>query len=269
MCLFPQRKISVLMGMYNVSKTLQIAIESIQAQTYSNWELIVCDDGSSDDTYQVASKMAMKDSRIILIRNNQNMGLNVTLNHCLQFATGDYIARMDADDVCVPERFDEQVAFLQSHNNFEIVSSWMTLFDENGDWGVHKTMEYPQAEDVVISSPICHAPVMMKKECMDKVGGYTIDKRILRVEDVNLWIKLYAKGYRCYNIQKPLYKMRNDQNALNRRKYKYRINSTYVRLKGCKELKLGLKYYALSFIPMLIGLVPASLRQKLKRKKSN
>ena len=70
------------------------------------------------------------------------------------------------------------------------------------------------------------------------VGGYTEDPRMLRVEDVNLWIKLYGAGYRCCNIQEPLYRMRNDQNALNRRKYVYRINSTYVRMQGCRLLKL-------------------------------
>ena len=78
---------------------------------------------------------------------------------------------------------------------------------------------------------------------MEEVGGYTEHRRMLRVEDVNLWIKLYAAGYRCRNLPEPLYRMRNDQNALNRRKYRYRVNSVYVRLQGCRMLKLGIKSY--------------------------
>lgn len=258
--------VSVIMGIYNCEATLNQAVKAIQNQTYKNWELILCDDGSIDNTYYVASKIAENDSRIILVKNEYNKGLNETLNNCLKYATGDFIARMDADDDCSPDRFKKQIDFLSSHKEYDIVSSWMAFFDENGEWGYQKTMEYPKAKDVVCGSPICHAPVMMRKKCMDDVKGYTVEKRMLRVEDVNLWIKLYAKGYKCYNIQEPLYKMRNDKNALNRRKYKYRINSTYVRLKGCKMLNLPFKYYIKAVKPMIIGLVPAKIRYLLKRK---
>lgn len=258
-------KISVLMGIYNCATTLEQAVQSIQNQTYSNWELILCDDGSVDDTYEVAADLAKNDSRIILIRNEKNCGLNLTLNRCLEIATGEYVARMDGDDDCINDRFAKQVNFLELNSEFDIVSSSMIFFDENGMWGKNTVKEFPTAEDVVTGSPICHAPVMMRKSCMDAVSGYTVDQRMLRVEDVNLWIKLYAAGYRCYNIQEPLYRMRNDKNALNRRKYKYRINSTYVRLKGCKMLNLGITCYIKSFQPMLNGLVPAKLRATIRK----
>lgn len=258
-------KISVLMGIYNCATTLEQAVQAIHNQTYSNWELILCDDGSSDDTYNVAANLARNDSRIILIRNEKNCGLNLTLNRCLEVATGEYVARMDGDDDCEKERFEKQLKFLESHPEFDIVSSSMIFFDENGVWGKNIVKEFPTAEDVVTGSPICHAPVMMRKCCMDAVGGYTVDQRMLRVEDVNLWIKLYAAGYRCYNIQEPLYRMRNDKNALNRRKYKYRINSTYVRLQGCKMLGLGVGCYIKSFQPMINGLVPANLRAVIRK----
>jgi glycosyltransferase EpsE len=259
-------KISVLMGIYNCATTLEHAVASIQNQTYTNWELILCEDGSSDNTYEIAKELAAKDNRIVLLRNERNMGLNATLNRCLAAATGDYIARMDGDDDCVPERFEKQIAFLESHPEFQIISSPMILFDENGEWGCTKSPEYPQPEDTVGGTAFCHAAVMLKKDCMDRVGGYTEDRRMLRVEDVNLWIKLYAAGYRGYNIQEPLYRMRNDQNALNRRKYRYRINSTYVRLQGCRMLKLGPRSYVKACIPMIIGLVPSRLRQLIRKK---
>lgn len=253
------------MGIYNCENTLKQAVESIINQTYTNWELILCDDGSTDDTFAVAKTMTEIDDRIVLLRNSENLGLNKTLNNCLAVATGEFIARMDGDDDCVPYRFEKQVEFLETHKEFDIVSSGMIYFDENGEWGKSSVVEIPEPSDVVTGSPICHAPVMMRKKCMDDVGGYTVDPRMIRVEDVNLWIKLYAKGYRCYNIKEPLYRMRNDQNALNRRKYRYRINSVYVRLQGCRLLKLGPMCYIKAVQPMIVGLIPAKLRDYLKR----
>ena len=155
---------------------------------------------------------------------------------------------------------------LEKHPEFQITSTPMILFDENGEWGQTSLPEFPTPANIVEGTAICHAPVMLRKDCIDEVGGYTVDKRILRVEDVNLWIKLYAAGYRCYNIQQPLYRMRNDQNALNRRKYIYRVNSTYVRLQGCKLLHLGPKSYLKAFIPMINGLIPARIRQAIRKK---
>ena len=93
--------------------------------------MILCDDGSSDDTYQVAQALAAEDERIILLQNEKNLGLNQTLNNCLAAATGDYIARMDGDDDCMPERFERQVALLEDNPAYQITSSSpMILFDE-------------------------------------------------------------------------------------------------------------------------------------------
>lgn len=255
--------ISVIMGIYNCADTLEEAVGCIINQTYENWELIMCDDGSTDDTYIVAQRLAEKNPKIIVIKNEKNFGLNVTLNNCLKVAKGEYIARMDGDDLCDPRRFEHQVAFLQSQTEYSIVSSKMYFFDEDGRWGENNPPEYPSAEQVVCGSPICHAPVMMKKKCMDAVNGYTEDVKMLRVEDVNLWIKLYYAGFKCYNIQIPLYGMRNDKNAVNRRKYKYRINSAYVRLKGCRMLHLPAKCYIKACTPLAIGLVPGVIRAKI------
>ena len=100
-------KISVIMGIYNCQNTLGEAIQCILQQTYSDWELIMCDDGSSDDTYNVALAFVYKyPNRIKLLRNTKNMGLNYALNRCLEFASGEIIARMDGDDRCSENRFE-------------------------------------------------------------------------------------------------------------------------------------------------------------------
>lgn len=258
-------KISVIMGIYNCAPTLRDAVASIQAQTYSNWELILCDDGSTDGTYAVAQALASEDPRIILLQNPKNLGLNQTLNNCLAAATGTYIARMDGDDDCPPDRFERQLSLLENNPEFQITSCPLTMFDETGEWGQTRVPEFPTGADIVRGTPISHAAAMMKKSCVDAVGGYTVDRRMLRVEDVNLWIKLYRAGYRCRNIQQPLYRMRNDRAAFSRRKYIYRLNSAYVRLQGCRMLHLGLKSYLYSLSPILAGLIPISVRQRIRK----
>lgn len=256
------------MGVYNCKTTLDVAVESIQRQTYSNWELVICDDGSSDGTYDVAVRLSNKDPRILVLRNEINEGLNRTLNRCFAVAKGEYIARMDGDDESLPDRFQKQVNFLDCHPEYAFVSTPMILFDERGEWGRTHSIETPSAEQVVTGVPFCHAPVMLRRECMEKVHGYTEDKRMLRVEDINLWIKLYTVGYKGYNLQEPLYKMRNDKNAFHRRKYRYRINSTYVRLRGCRDLHLGFRAYLKAFKPMIAGLVPTRIRQFIRIRQS-
>lgn len=258
--------VSVIMGAYNCGSTIGEAIESIQGQTYANWELIICDDGSKDNTVAVVNTYADSDSRIRLISNSTNLGLNKTLNHCLEESRGEYIARMDGDDLCDPSRFEKQVSFLNEHAEYALCGTIMKLFDQSGVWGEKSVPEYPTREQVVSGNPISHATVMMRKSALDAVNGYTEDDRMLRVEDVNLWIKLYAEGYRAYNLQEALYSMRNDQNAVNRRKYRYRINSVYVRLQGCRMMKLGPVSYLKALKPMAVGLVPGRLRQLYRRK---
>lgn len=148
------KKISILMGIYNCASTLREAIDSILAQTYENWELILCDDGSSDDTLSIAQEYCKQDpERFILLKNEHNMGLNHTLNRCLSVATGEYIARMDGDDISLPERFAVQADFLNTHPQYALVSCPMIYFDEGGIWGYGKAIEIPQLRDFVFHAP--------------------------------------------------------------------------------------------------------------------
>ena len=233
-------KISILMGIYNCEHTLKEAIDSIIAQTYTNWHFIICDDGSSDCSYEIATAYQIADpNRFLVIRNERNLGLNATLNKCLKLANGDYIARMDGDDLCDPERFAKEVAFLNKHPEYAIVSSHMTTFDEGGAWGLVRTKETPNVEDFPTTVPMfCHAPCMIRRDAFLDVEGYTEDKRLLRVEDYHLWYKLYARGYRGYNIQEALYHMRDDRNAIHRRTAKTRMNGVYATFVGFKMVDL-------------------------------
>lgn len=262
------KKISVIMGIYNCGNTLSSAIESILFQTYSNWELIMCDDGSTDNTFEIANKYKeLYPEKIVLIKNNKNMGLNFTLNSCLKFSTGDYIARMDGDDISLPGRFQAEIEFLNSNDSYAIVSCPMILFDEDGDWGVSKAKEKPEKCDLIYGTPFCHAPCMVRKEAYDSVHGYSVDKKLLRVEDYHLWYKMYKCGYVGYNLQEPLYKMRDDKDAYCRRKFKYRINEMRVKLLIYKDFNLTKKYFIYVCKPIIIGLLPSFLYKFMHRKK--
>lgn len=261
-------KISIISGIYNCADTLTEAIESILAQSVTDWEWILCDDASSDDTFLVAKNYADKfPDKFVLLQNEQNKGLNYTLNRCLEYAKGKYIARMDGDDLCSPERFFEELSFLEAHPDIAIVSADMEFFDETGTWGKISHPEYPQNRDFFRGSPFCHAPCMVRREAFDAVGGYSVEKRLLRVEDYHLWVKMYSKGFRGKNIQHVLYQMRDDRNAYKRRKFRYRLNEAYVRLLLIKELKLPFYGVIYALRPIIVGLLPEKLYDLLHKHK--
>lgn len=259
--------ISVIMGIYNCEDTLSEAIDCIIQQTYNDWELIMCDDGSSDRTVEIAEKYVEKyPNKVILLQNHQNYGLNYTLNKCLSKAEGKYIARMDADDLCSNDRFEKEIFTLQNEPTIAFVSTNMSFFDENGIWGYSYTKEYPEKIDFLRGTPFCHAPCMVRREAYQAVNGYSEEKRLLRVEDYHLWMKMYKHGYIGKNLAEPLYQMRDDRNAYNRRKFKYRLNEAYVRALAIKELKLPLYGYLYILRPIIVGLLPAKLYNRLHKK---
>ena len=259
--------VSVIMGIYNCADTLPEALDSILHQSYQNWELILCDDGSSDHTAAVAQSYADQyPNQIYLLKNEHNLGLNATLNRCLATAKGSYIARMDGDDRCAPDRFAKEVTFLDTHPEIAIVSTDMEFFDADGVWGQTHVSEKPDCINFVYSTPFCHAACMARREAYLAVGGYTVDKKLLRVEDYYLWTRMYEEGFRGVNIQEPLYSMRDDRNAQARRKFKYRINEAYVKAYAIKHLHLPSCYYLYCAKPILIGLLPSQLYKYLHRR---
>lgn len=259
--------ISVIMGIYNCAETLPEALDSIISQTYTNWELILCDDGSSDQTYAVAEEYRKKyPEKIILLQNEKNCGLNITLNRCLEQAHGTYIARMDGDDLSLPKRFEKEIEILETHPEFALVSTDMYFFDETGIWGRTNKKKEPDPADMVLHTPHCHAPCLVRKEAYEAVGGYSVGKIYERVEDRDLWYKMYAKGYRGMNLDEPLYEMRDDRNALSRRKFKYRINGFLVGVRVIRQFRLSPVYYIKALRPLVVGLLPKPVYRWLHKK---
>ena len=260
--------IDIIMGIYNCEKYLDDSIQSIINQTFKNWRLIMCDDGSTDKTKEIAKKYCNDyPDKIILLENEKNMGLNYTLNKCLENTSAKYIARQDGDDISNPNRLKEEFEFLENNKEYVLVSTNVKQFNQNGFWGILKYPEKPEKDDFLSISPICHAAVLIKRDAFIEVGGYTVDERLLRVEDYHLWFKLYARGYKGYSIQKELYYVRDDENAARRRTWKNRLNEYYVRKIGYKMLnvKWYKRIYALR--PIILGVIPSSLANDLHKKK--
>ena len=259
-------RISVIMGIYNCAPTLAEALDSLIAQTYQNFKVIMCDDGSKDSTVDVAQSYVERyPQKFILIRNERNMKLAASLNNCLQYADTEYVARMDGDDTCAPERFEILINFLDSHPEYSHVSTSMKLFDEDGFYGQTKPMpEIPDKSQFKTGTPYCHAPTMFRRSTLSAVGNYTAEARVERIEDYYLWYKIHKAGFQGYNMPQPLYFMRNDKNAFARRRIKDRLKVFFIKKEVCKGLGIkGGFFYAVMDVAK--GFVPMAFVHKLKK----
>lgn len=260
-------KVSVIMGVMNSNKKyLKNSINSIKEQTIANWEFIICDDGSKDDTYEFLLDNYGQDNRFKIIKNNENKGLAYTLNHCLEYATGDYIARMDDDDFSYPNRFKVQLEFLKKNSQVGFCSSAVDIYDgENTIKKDKKILLIPEAQDLLWGSRFVHPACMFRSEVLRKVGGYRVAKETTRAEDYDLFLRLYAQGIIGANIDEPLLRYFVNPDAMKKkRKYKFRIEEAVVRHKGFKNLGLYPKAIPYVIKPLLVGLIPKKILFKLQ-----
>ena len=224
-------------------------------------------------TYSIAKEYNAKDPlRFIVLQNDENKGLNYTLNKCIDIARGKYIARMDGDDISKPDRLEKELQFLESNPEFSIVSCDMEMFDKAGVWGRTFSIARPEINDFCNHSPFfCHAAVLVRTDAYRAVGGYTVNPHLLRVEDCHLWYKMYAAGYKGANIQEVLYSMRNDRNATSRRTMGARVNGIYVTWVGFHLVKMPWYKY-IYFLRTLFeepikAIIPAKVYEHLYKHK--
>jgi glycosyltransferase involved in cell wall biosynthesis len=204
-------KISVLMPNFNDARFLPQAIESILGQTFSDFEFIIVDDSSTDDSWDIIQAYAQKDSRIIALRNDRNLKICQTLNRGLALAKGEYIARMDSDDVSLPERFERQVKFMEDEKNNEVGVCGTNFFiiNENGERTGKN--DFPESNDLCrktfwFRNPFGHNTVMIRKKCFNEAGDYR--EEYIYAEDLELWMRIGQK-YKLYNIQERLVEFRS------------------------------------------------------------
>lgn len=203
--------ISVIMGTYNPDKRIEAAVLSIIQQTEINWELIICDDGSDEKHAKYIESVCCSNSKIRMIRNDSNRGLAYSLNRCLKLSRGEFIARMDDDDISMPDRFTCQLQFLQNNPQYGWVGSQAVLYDEYGDWGVAERPKIPGTKDFLPFSPYIHSSVMFRSDVLKKTKGYMVSDRTRLCEDYELFMRLHTEGERGFNLQDKLLKYYEDR----------------------------------------------------------
>lgn len=251
--------VSIIMGVYNGEKTISDCIESVLSQTYSNWEFIICDDYSSDHTFGIIKQYQKKDNRIIVLQNSKNMRLAASLNKCLHYAHGKYIARMDADDRNMPKRLEKQVAFLESHPEYDMVGCNRIIFDENGELGIRRSIEFPDKNILVKDTPFAHPTIVMKKSVYDDLGGYTVSKATIRAEDLDLWFRFYEKEYSGYNLQEPLYLYREGIQDMKKRTLGAAVQTAKVYIAGYRRLQFPWYKRAWAIKPIIAAMLPKKI----------
>jgi hypothetical protein len=194
---------------FNGGGWLAQALDSVLGQTYADFELIAVDDGSTDGSGERLEAYARDDTRVRVLHNDRNRGLVFSLNRALAEARGRCCARMDADDICLPDRFAHQVAFLEAHPDIAAVGSWKDNFDDtHGSLDVRR---YPITPGLVrwtlfFDCPLCHPSVMARTDALRAAGGYHADA--FPAEDYDLWLRLVAAGHRLANLPEVLLRYR-------------------------------------------------------------
>lgn len=209
------------MSVYNAEKFLHEAVESILQQTYPYFEFIIIEDASTDGTLRILEEYESADERIILIKNSQNhgaAGFIKNLNRGLEQATGDFIARMDADDISVPDRFEKQLDFLTQNPDILMVGSDLDVIDENGM--SYKKLTAPQSDAEIRQNMLkkisLFHPVLMWRN--DKKIFYR--EKMIGCEDYDLYFRLMAEGHKFGNIKETLLKYRILDSSISRKSEK-------------------------------------------------
>lgn len=207
------------MSVHNGARYLREAISSILNQTEKEFEFIIIDDASTDESKSIIHSFG--DPRIIFIKNPQNLGLTKSLNIALQKSTGTYIARMDADDIALPERLTVQKNFLDTHPDIVCVGSALRIIDEHGvERGTKSVFTDPDllAFHMRLKNQMAHPTMMFRKDIILSVGGY--DEAFRYVQDYDLWSRLLDKGYKFSNIDTPLLLYRSHTGSITQGKTK-------------------------------------------------
>lgn len=209
--------ISVIMSVYNGERYLKESVRSILKQTFTNFEFIIIDDNSTDNSYKILR--SFNDNRIRIIRNNIRKGITKNLNTAIDIAEGEYIARQDADDISLPRRLELQLKFLKEKPDIALVGSAIFYIDDKGRIiGFRKVPSEPTFDLLLQKNLFIHGSVIIRRKFLDEIGRY--NELFKYSQDYELWLRI-AKRYKVANIQQPLYALRIHKNIFTKIKEQY------------------------------------------------
>lgn len=251
--------VSVIMATFNEPKDyIEQSIKSILNQTYGNIELLVLDDSTAEETRNIIDVLASVDNRVIVIRKDKRMGFVHALNEGLRIAKGMFIARMDGDDISLPDRFEKQIKYFSENPDVDIVGGGMKIIDE---FGINISERIYPSKGLklklfsVFRNPLAHPTVMIKKS---QIGNFQYDESFNKAEDLELWLRLRNKGARINNIRDKLINYRVIRKMGNKRDSSNFKASVRARMKN-----FNAKFFIFDSISIIISflysIIPTSL----------
>lgn len=261
----PNPKVSVIMAVYNSEKFLKEAIESILNQTFKDFEFIIIDDGSTDRSGEILEDYAKKDSRIKVF-HQENMGLTKSLNKAIKLAKGEYIARMDADDISMPERLEEQIQFLDQNPQVALLGTGYYEIDTFGK--VIKKKRPPTSDTelrrvLIKYNPFFHASVMIRKNALQELRLY--DENLKYAQDYDLWLRISSK-FKIANLSDILMMRRYTKKMLSFFQEREQIKCAVIaRLRALRCGNYPEWYYLYLLRPCLSFMAPLSIKNPIRK----
>ena len=200
--------VSVLLSTYNSESTIEESLISLLNQTYKNLEILIADDGSTDNTEEICKKFQLNDERILLFSNKKNIGLTKSLNSLAQKASGSLIARQDADDVSLPERIEKQIQFMNKKRLDAVTTR--SLVKQNNKKRPGISFYIPDKLLINRKNPFIHGTLIIKKNVFQEIGYY--DERFYFAQDYKLFYDLLNNGYKVRTLNKALYILNTENN---------------------------------------------------------
>jgi len=254
-------KVSVIIPTYNAKETIEKTVSSVLHQTEQNFEIIIVDDVSKDNTYAILKHIAKQDSRISVFENERNSKSAYTRNVAISKAQGTFIMQLDDDDYCDPTRMQQQVDFLESHPDIDFVGSNVAVFNAQGMYGKLIKPEKPTVKDLLKTSQFFNPSMMFRKETLELVDGYRVSWETARGQDYDMYLRMYIAGLQGYNIQKNLTYYYLDNNYIKKIKWKNRLGEMRYRYRHFKSL--GVLPKALPYVvkPLIAIFIPRKILQ--------
>jgi glycosyltransferase involved in cell wall biosynthesis len=243
------------MSVFNGSRHIAAAIESVLAQTYSDFELLVVDDASTDDS--AAIMRSYDDRRIRVVQNRSNMGLTHSLNRGIELAEGIYLARLDCDDVCEPKRLEAQVGYLDAHPECAVLATRILMIDKEGatlgEWKHDRQAQTPASIrfNLLHTNCIAHSSVMLRRD-VARAYRYAADQR--HSQDYDLWLRICSDGLQIHKLAEPLVRWRlHDDNitARGQKRSGFRISGTKLRFLRSQVERRAFGAYELALLAAL------------------
>ena len=241
--------VSILMPIYNTAPYLREAMDSMLSQTFTDFELIVLDDCSPDNAEEILA--TYNDSRIVRYKGEKNVGLSNVLNKGIDMARGKYIARMDSDDISMPNRLQVQVDYLEQHPEIDLVSVGMQLFGAKEEVWIREQNPEKVKINALFHSPVLHASSVWRKESFER-HSLRFCQDMVPAEDYDLWVRALLKGLKLVNLPEVL--------------YQYRIHGTQSTLqteKSAEKCRIVQLNYLKTALPSLSSKIIESFPKRL------